>query len=167
MPDHSNLAPGVAMPGAEQGPIPERPALLLHAVYGLREKWVVKVGEEDADRVRPSPDQTPGELVGPVPELRRRPQYGGSTLLAHVGSVAHHQRDQGLGDLRALRHVQYRDPRRSASSTLAHPHSSRDGHRRSSCLCLFGPEVTAYPVAPCTPGGNSWRSPGSPAIPRC
>src|SRR5215218_2073909 len=141
MPDHSNLAPGVAMPGAEQGPIPERPALLLHAVYGLREKRVVKVGEEDADRVRPSPDQPPGELVGPVSELRRRPQYGGSTLLAHVGSVAHHQRDQGLGDLRALRHVQYRDPRRSAPSTFAHPHLLR---RRASlassvyvsCYCL-------------------------------
>src|SRR5215212_12040968 len=115
MPDGSNLAPGVAIAGAEQRPIPERAALLLHTVYGLRKEWVVKIGEKNADRVRPSSDQTPGELVGVVSELRRCPQYGGSTLLAHVGSVAHYQRDQGLGDLRALCHVQYRDPHRSAS----------------------------------------------------
>ena len=120
MPDRPNLALGAAIASAQQGSVPEGVALL-HAGHDLRKKRVAKVGEKDPDRVRPSSDRAPRELVRPVPELCRRLQYGGSALLADVGSAEHHQETKDL-ETRALRHVQYRSPRRSFTSIFAHPH---------------------------------------------
>ncbi len=103
----------------EQGVVTGTERGRLDPVDHLGEVGVVQIGDHHADQIAAAADETPRDGVRPVPDLLGGARHGRALLVAHVGLVPEHERDEGLRDPGSLRDVDDRGVPASRASAVA------------------------------------------------